>query len=565
MSRMTAALRQLERVQGEFGGDAAQRKLALLKQLARTRLGSARSVSGLHEALCFLRAYPDDERVLAEVERQLAAFDKRADLKRFAVDLQDSGIAGTETYYLFFAEMASWLVKRFPERVTVAWDDFEEDERLERFLQLLLTFAEGSALEEWSFPVRTWCGELKGPDETDAAFLVRRFDALPVDPFLREWIYQEMQLPLCLAPGPETPARGRAKLASAPVHFQAGPLDRARPQIERAVREEPAEVRELSLSEGERVIDLAREAMLTRSRDLDVFSYGDPRDVRLIDWGDGLAFAAIGATPERRLLLEAVYGFLTLKNGVPIGYVLNSALFGSAEIAYNVFETFRGSEAGLVYGRVLATVRHLFGVDSFTIYPYQLGGQGNEEGLKSGAWWFYEKLGFRPKDADVLARRKRELARLKARPKARTPISTLRALAEANVYWYLERERDDVIGVLPLSDVGFAVARRMASRFGADRERGERDCMAEVASLLGLHSLDGWSRGELVWWQRWAPLVLCLPGIASWSAADKLALIEVIRAKGGARESDFVRRFDAHGELRKALRKLALSAGPEED
>ena len=561
---MTAALRKLERIQGEFGAGIAERKLELLRQLGRARLGSSRAVQRLHEALCFLRAYPDDEAVLAEVERQLAAFDRRADLKRRAIELQDSGIAGTETYYLFFAEMASWLVRRFPERVTVAWDDFEEDERLERFLQLLLPFAEGSAMEDWSFPVRTWCAELKGPGETDAAFLVRRFDALPVDPFLREWIYQEMQLPLCLAPGPETPARGRAKLEQAAIHFQAGALDRERPDIALAVREEPAEVRELAPSEGARVIDLAREAMLTRNRDLDVFSYGDPSDVRLIDWGDGLQFAAIGAIPERRLLLEAVYGFLTLKNGVPIGYVLNSALYGSAEIAYNVFETFRGAEAGLVYGRVLATVRHLFGVDSFTIYPYQLGGQGNEEGLKSGAWWFYEKLGFRPKDEDVLERRKRELARLKARPSARTPLSTLRALAEANVYWYMGRPRDDVIGVLPLSDVGFAVARRMASRFGADRERGERECMAEAASLLGLHSLDGWNRGELVWWQRWAPLVLCLPGIAGWTGADKLALIEVIRAKGGARESDFVRRFDAHGELRKALRKLALAAGPED-
>ncbi len=36
----------------------------------------------------------------------------------------------------------------------------------------------------------------------------------------------------------------------------------------------------------------------------------------------------------------------------------------------------------------------LFNVDTFTVYPYQLG-YGNDEGLKSGAWWFYQKLGFR--------------------------------------------------------------------------------------------------------------------------------------------------------------------------
>ena len=72
-----------------------------------------------------------------------------------------------------------------------------------------------------------------------------------------------------------------------------------------------------------------------------------------------------------------------------------SALFGSSEIAFNVFESFRGAEAGLIYGRVLGVTRALFGADSFTIFPYQLG-DDNEEGIESGAWWFYRKLGFRP-------------------------------------------------------------------------------------------------------------------------------------------------------------------------
>ena len=160
--------------------------------------------------------------------------------------------------------------------------------------------------------------------------------------------------------------------------------------------------------------------MVTRSRDLDAFIHGDPRDVRLIDCGDGLEFAAIGVVPERRLMLESVYGFLTLRNGVPIGYVLTSALFGSSEIAYNVFDTWRGGEAGHVYGRVLAMTRAVFGSRDFTIFPYQLGGDGNSEGIKSGAWWFYQKLGFRPRDPAVLALMERELARMAKRPAHRS-------------------------------------------------------------------------------------------------------------------------------------------------
>jgi hypothetical protein len=34
--------------------------------------------------------------------------------------------------------------------------------------------------------------------------------------------------------------------------------------------------------------------------------------------------------------------------------------------------------------------------------------------------------------------------------------------------------------------------------------------------------------------------------------------VQVVRAKGGRRESEFVRRFDAHRKLRAAIRKLTL-------
>jgi hypothetical protein len=42
-----------------------------------------------------------------------------------------------------------------------------------------------------------------------------------------------------------------------------------------------------------------------------------------------------------------------------------------------------------------------------------------------------------------------------------------------------------------------------------------------------------------------------------WSPAERRALVRVVRAKGGRRESDFVRAFDAHAKLRHALLALA--------
>jgi hypothetical protein len=318
-------------------------------------------------------------------------------------------------------------------------------------------------------------------------------------------------------------------------------------------------VEELSPARARRYIDAAREAMVTRSRDLDVFATANPKDVRLVDWGDGHQFAVMGSKPKGRYLLEAVHGFLTLKNGVPIGYVLASALFGSSEIAYNVFETYRGAEAGLIFGRAMATVRHLFGSDAFVIDPYQLG-HGNTEAQESGAWWFYRKFGFRPLDPSTRRLMRREEQRMKRKPSHRSSLETLRKLARHHVYYQLGPFRRDVLTLLPLSNVGMAVTRYQGERFGSDRARARRTFSDEAAALLGIRSprsLNSWTGDERHAWERWAPLVLLLPGVRRWSAANRRALVRVIRAKGGEREADFARLFDRHLPLRRSLLRLA--------
>jgi hypothetical protein len=111
--------------------------------------------------------------------------------------------------------------------------------------------------------------------------------------------------------------------------------------------------------------------------------------------------------------------------------------------------------------------------------------------------------------------------------------------------------------LLPLSKVGLALSDALARRWGSDRETAERESEREAARLLGLRTTRGWSRGERLAWRRWAPLVAILPGLARWTPAQRAALVAVVRAKGGRRESDFVRRFDAHRPLRRALLRLA--------
>jgi hypothetical protein len=559
-SNRARALERLEALKGTFGRRAAREKAELLRRLREDDLPDAGRVERLHDALLFVRAYPDDRRVLREVEAALAGFAERADLDRHRPELADTGIAGTRTHFRFYWHTARWIARRWGRHLFVDWPEPGRWKALlDRRLILLMPYGESLALEEGGLSTRDWVMRLKGPGETDGEFLVRRFEALRADPLPREGLYEEMDVPLYLDPGPDTPCSTRARYEGAePIVFQTRSPARSRRTFG-SDRNRPLIVTRVSRSAGEKLVSLARELMVVRLRDLDAFVHADPGDVTLLDCGGGLQFACLGTRPERRQMLDAAYAFLMIRNGIVIGYVLSAALFGSAEVAFNLSPAFRGAETTYLYARTLGVVRRLFAADTFVVDPYQMG-YGNPEGLKSGAWWFYYKLGFRPRDPYVLRLAEAEERKVAERRGYRTSLARLDELASVDMYLHLGRPRDDVLGLFSRGNVGLWIVHTLARRFGSDRERGVEVCAREAARLLGLRSLSALSAGERLAWDRWAPLVLALPGVARWSQGAKSRLARVVRAKGGRRESDFVQLFDAHAELRAAV--LALSREP---
>src|SRR5688572_7249076 len=198
MSSPASTLLAAWRLRTRFGPEASRAKHALLDLLAQTELRSHREVFRLHELLCFWRAYPDDARLLARIETMLAAFAQRRDLRRHAPRLADSGIAGTEIRFRFFAPMARWLARLWPGSLRVDWAAFEDADRLEPWLPLLAHPAEAPALDEYDLTPRGWIRHMKGPRETDAAFLVRRLAQLPMAESAREVLYDQLDPPLRL-------------------------------------------------------------------------------------------------------------------------------------------------------------------------------------------------------------------------------------------------------------------------------------------------------------------------------------------------------------------------------
>jgi hypothetical protein len=541
-------LAALERRRLEFGAAAAEAKLASLKHLAHTRLGSARAVMRLHEVLCFIRAYPDNAAVLAQVQAMLVAFDRRTDLRAHRDALADSGIAGTATHYRFFAGQAQWLARRWPEQLRLDRSEPGADQRIANGLPPLVTPVEASALTELKLPGYAALDRLRGTDETDAVFLLRRIAAMPADGFTREAYSDILDAGYVLAPGPDTPSRTAAHFAAAPSAFRRQAPSQARPDLGAETARPPRSLRRMSVRDGTAIVELARAAMVVRHRSLEAFTFADPRDAWLADHGDGLAMALVGVIPERRHAVASYYGGLTLRNGVPIGYHQADIVGRSAALSFNTFDTFRGGEAAYTFARWLATLRHAFGTASFTLDPYQL---GNDEALASGAWWFYAKLGFRPRDAATSRLARDELSRLARRPRHRTSVATLRRLAARHLFFDLEPAR--ALPLFPLAALGLRAGAALSARAGSDRERAVDEDSSALLRHCGLASSRGFTPDQREAWRRLAP-ILALLDLGAWQDDERRALVDLIRAKGGRSERDYVARYLAHPKLDAALR-----------
>ena len=543
----------LERLRLQFGPLAAGRKQTLLARLGPASMPTARALARLHEMLCFLRAYPDNEALLRVTCVLLEGFARRPDLRRHCAVLADSGIAGSAIHYRFFAGQAQWLAQCWPDQLHLDRDDAGTEARVAAVLPELLTPIEQYALREHGRPGYAALDRLRSKAQTDASFLLQRVAAMPGNSYTREALIDAMDASLVLEPGEGTPSRTLAAFAPAPVVFRDKAPVRERPALRAAIGRAPRSVRRLPLDQGQALIDLARAAMVTRARSLEAFSFADARDAWLADDGDGLAIGLCGLVPERRHALATLVGGLLLRNRVPVGYLQADIVGRSAALSFNTFETFRGGESAHLFARWLAALHRVYGCTGFSIEPYQLG-RGNDEALDSGAWWFYARLGFAPRTADALALAARERARIARTPGHRSSRRALERLARRHLFFDLDPAQAQPF--VDLSELGLQCGAALSALGGAAREAALDRIDTEVLHLAGLTTLPGFTTDIREAWRRLLPLLTVLD-TSGWNAHDYWMLGALARAKAGRSERAFVSTLLAHTALSGALRDWA--------
>ena len=429
-------LDRLDKWKSRFGAADTGRLERLLAAISKTRFRDPADLIRLHETLLFLRAYPRSGEVARWADEILFSFADRIDddLEPFE-EPEVSGIAGTSLTAVFSYEVARRLAARYPRAVEIAWDRYDEPDRMGNAIRRFLPMLDEDFPVEAHVPFQQWIAQAHGRGTSDLAWLLERLAAGQSGDRARAELFESMQVPLTWRMGASRASRSRLRLPAQSLYLHREPLlRRSDVSLEQELNTAPLPIRRLARPEARRILDLILDTSAMRYRELYGFSLPEETGVFHAAAGRGVDIYFFGVPLEWRLPLRAYHGGMFFKNGVPAGYVELLSLFERAEVGFNLYYTFREGESAWIYARLLRLFRQVLGVTCFSVDPYQIGHE-NSEAVDSGAFWFYRKLGFRATDPQVVRLVEREESRMRQTPGYRSSRRTLERLAEGYILY----------------------------------------------------------------------------------------------------------------------------------
>jgi hypothetical protein len=572
MLNKTAArlINKLEQARSQIGTITEREIVRLLSAAGKARFGKdAPSLIRFHDLLLFFRAFPSGQSVLRLAERVLRTFEPKVkavlaaggDADDFAPE-EVVGITGTAVEATFSYPMVCWLVKRHAKSISIQWDEYERETQRAVIWPRFFPLMEEDSLTEANVPYLDWLKAARGRQD-ELPWLVRQFQQLPG--FAKETaekekaaLYDSLEIMVRWDMSGATGSSASRTLSRKPVkefYFHREPLiQRRQVSLAEEFAKPPLPIKVLSSREAEKTLDLVKEATGVRYRELYGTANADPAWVVQANPGRGVEIYFWGLPPEKRLPLRAYLAGFTVKNGVPINYVECISLFEWTEIGFNTFPAYRDGETAWIYAQTLRLLRQLHGTNAISVYPYQIG-DGNEEAIASGAFWFYRKMGFRSMHPELEKLALAEEKKVRANPKYRTSAATLRRLSKANVVYELpEAERGDW-DRFSMRNVGLAVQRRMARDFDGDAEEMREAAVKRLARAIKVDPKKLKPQAQIAF-ADFATVLSLVPDLDHWPPSKRDALRDIISAKAATNELRYQRLLQNHDLLRAAVLKL---------
>ena len=472
----------------KFDDESSNKKNKLLTLLNNIDLPAGRTLLHYHDTLLFLCAYPNQPIILSLAEKELKRLGrhiKDTDLKNKLLP-ENAGLPFAHTVTRFTPDFLTWLILH--EDIHVSFDSFYNSSlSLNEFLNITLP----SLLRS-----ETTAG-LNNEDLLEVleikpvqyiSFLSAQIEQLNVVPFVKDLLFEKLNIYVKLIPKNKYFSRAYNRLPVKDIFFQQALLKQF--DHEQLLLEVLPKDSLLNVQNRNRVIKIIKNSMALTNRETDPVTYMQEDSLKLFLLERGISIAFYGMIPERQLPLESYVGFTLFKNGFPVSYG-GAWIFGRiARIGINIFETFRGGESGYILCQLLRTYRQVFKISYFEVEPYQYG-LDNPDGIKTGAFWFYYRYGFRPVEKQLQRLAKSEFEKIKTRKNYRSSEKTLLKFTESNIALNM----DDHIHV-QVEEISLKLKLLLKNKYKHNYSTAEKDAIQLFCDQTGL-SVDTLNKDEI--------------------------------------------------------------------
>ena len=544
-----------------FSGDTAfdeEERAERWASIIARPFAAPRPLMDYHDLMLFVLAYPrspaDHALAASELERvglHAGIMASRNEAHNHA--LSNSGIAGTTTRANFSIDLTRWLTGSGMEAVKL--DSFGGEEDLVR--NVLLAFATASereSMDDARYDAFQRVADASGGDAL--GWLVRAMDASTSDPAVRHALWEACRPKISLNAAGSWTSRTYCRGSSGPIHcFKNGyrePVDVS------AVLSTPlAKPDHLSEDHRGRLLAAMRGILVGYQREIDPVTFGDAKSIEYHTMGSGLCVALMHLPPGRRTAFDSYVGYIAFSNGIPVAYGGAWIFPGKSKVGVNVLPAFRGGPSMRVFAQILRCYTQRFRVECFEAENYQLG-HGNSEGIRSGTYWFYYRMGFRTADPELAPLELAEQEHMRRDRAYRTPPTVLRRLASQSMLLKISAEKTPIFELMDLSE---AVFRSLAKIEKGDRRKAVKVSVQRTARVLGVTDMRSWPDPERRGFEDLSPAIAGIPDLEEWSKKDKKKLIALLRAKGHVTEGRYIGLLREHHQLLEAWARMAAAVG----
>ncbi len=487
-----------------------------------------------------MMAYPGSKNLLEAAQKTLSIVSRQLEKNNsLQQKLSGTGFLYTAVECNFSYAKTQYLIQEFPRQVSIhsASSGIETQKAI---LKLLLPPVEYSKIHEGGKDLKTRITTFHtNKNTTDLEWLIQLIEQSGLDEQTQALIYNQLGIFIQWNVSHEKDSVGFLRGTLLPTYFHTKPIEK-KVELHEIIRQKLPVPVKLTIKEKQQLIHSAKMTLAYLYRETEPFTNANVDDITLFHLDKGISIALFGSTVNKRYSLESYIGYLVLKNNIPASYG-GGWIFGErSQFGINILESFRGGESGLIICELLRVYHQYFGATRFVVKPYQFG-LHNAEAIKTGAFWFYYKLGFRPENETLKKLALEEEKQKLIDPSYKSEASTLRKYTKSNLALTLTEtsypDYDSEILSQHITD-------HINTNFNGNRKKALEHCFKSLIVNTGIDTKT-WPEEDMDYAKQISVLFSIWPGSHEWQKKNKKEIRSFILLKSAKTELPWIKHLQS--------------------